>query len=65
MPLILAQKIIDMLDETSSSGMEKWDALNIALRLVDIRQPAPTSSDSSEGSEAEGFGSWPTELEPP
>lgn len=63
--LVLAQKIIDMLDETDSSGMEKWDALNIALRLVDIREAAPNASASSQTSEAQGSGSdfWPTELE--
>ncbi len=62
--LILAQQILDMLEQTDASGMEKWDALNIATRLVDLRTPPATGSDSPNHP-AEDFDSWQSELEQP
>jgi hypothetical protein len=62
--LVLAQKIIDMLDETDSSGMEKWDALNMALRLVDIHEPKKIVERDSSSSQAQGDSdSWPSIIE--
>ncbi len=60
--LILAQKILDMLDETGVSGMEQWDALNIATRLVDIHKPPKEDSTSFQQADSD---SWPTELGSP
>jgi glucose-6-phosphate isomerase len=61
--LVLAQRILDMLDGEGASGMEQWNALNIALRLVDIHKPEATSEATSSASPAAPE-SWPTELGP-
>ena len=64
--LVLAQRILDMLDGEGASGMEQWNALNVALQIVDIHKTGATCKERSSSSSlppSPAPDSWPTELD--